>query len=104
MYIKTEDNYTMMSNKEAARWINALIDTMREETSRNSVLPDPEYKDEVYEALELAVAMLSRDDLAIAKTYSNARNRTASNITDDICPMCGGIKRFGICQDCGTDM
>lgn len=77
----------MMSNKEAARWITALIDTMREETSRSNAFPDPEYKDEVYEALEIAVSMLSNDEavpeLIISESATEAiRNHNDAKIHD----------------------
>lgn len=48
-----------MTNGEAINWITLLIETMRKETSGNH--PDPEYKDEVYEALEMSIALLKAE-------------------------------------------
>ena len=32
-------------------------------------------------------------------------NKLISNVMeDDRCCICGGVRRFGICQDCGSDM
>ena len=45
-----------MTREEAANWIKCLIKTMKEETSGQ--YPDPEYKDEVYEALEMGIEAL----------------------------------------------
>lgn len=46
-----------MTREEAKNWIEDLISEMKEETSGN--YPDPEYRDEVYEALEMAINALS---------------------------------------------
>lgn len=48
-----------MTTTDARGWINALIKAMHEETSGS--WPDPEYKDEVYSALEMAVQALSQE-------------------------------------------
>ena len=48
-----------MTNKEAINWIALLIETMRKETRGNN--PDPEYKDEVYEALKMGIALLKAE-------------------------------------------
>ena len=45
-----------MSNKEAIDWIDRLVATMKKET--NGKFSDPEYKDEVYEALQAATDAL----------------------------------------------
>ena len=45
--------------EDAIGWINALIKAMHEET--NGSWPDPEYKDEVYSALEMAIQALSQE-------------------------------------------
>ena len=45
-----------MTNKEAVEWIEILIAEMKRDTSGHGA--DPEYKDEVYEALSLAIAYL----------------------------------------------
>ena len=48
-----------MTKEEAKRWIEYLIKTMKEETSGS--YPDPPYKDEVYEALRMAVEALDQE-------------------------------------------
>ena len=48
-----------MTTTDARGWINALIKAMHEETS--GTWPDPEYKDEVYSALEMAIKALSQE-------------------------------------------
>lgn len=58
-----------MKNKEAIKWIEGLIKTMQEETRGN--FPDPEYKDEVYEALKMGVKALN------------------AVILSEYCPYCG---------------
>lgn len=43
-----------MTREEAIEWIEALVETMLHETSVGS-LREPEYRDEVYEALNMAM-------------------------------------------------
>ena len=50
-----------MTREEAIKWIEALIDTMKEETCGRC--PDPEYKDEVYEALDIAIKSLEQEPI-----------------------------------------
>ena len=51
-----------MSNKEAVEWIEALIKLMREETEPSEFYADPEYADEVYEALDMAIKALQIEE------------------------------------------
>lgn len=53
-----------MTTTDARGWINALIKAMHEETSGS--WPVPEYKDEVYSALEMALQALSQEPCADA--------------------------------------
>ena len=48
-----------MTREEAKNWIEDLISEMKEETSGN--YPDPEYRDEVYEALDMAINALEQE-------------------------------------------
>lgn len=48
-----------MTREEAKDWIEALISTMKEETRGN--YPDPEYSDEVYEALDMTIKSLEQE-------------------------------------------
>ena len=48
-----------MTTTDARGWINALIKAMHEETIGS--WPDPEYKDEVYSALGMALQALSQE-------------------------------------------
>ena len=48
-----------MTRKEAIEWLNNLIETMKSETSGN--YHDPEYKDEVYEAIDMAIEALKQE-------------------------------------------
>ena len=45
-----------MTNQEAIDWIDILIKEMKRDTSGHGA--DPEYKDEVYEALDKAIDAL----------------------------------------------
>ena len=47
-----------MVREEAENWIKKLINEMKKETSGN--YPDPEYRDEVYEALDFAISDMKR--------------------------------------------
>jgi rubrerythrin len=47
-----------MTKVDAIDWINQLIVTMKEETSGD--FPEPEYQDEVYEALEMGIEALEQ--------------------------------------------
>lgn len=58
-----------MTNKEAIDWIDILIKEMKRDTSGQRA--DPEYKDEVYEALDKAKDALKEiDDIKEATNYS----------------------------------
>ena len=68
-----------MTKKEAIEWISKLIETMKEETSGQ--YPDPEYKDEVYEALDIAIETLEQEPTedvvsrkAVLKTLNDMDN------------------------------
>ena len=50
-----------MTEREAIEWLNNLIETMKSETSE--YLPHPEYKDEVYEALDVAIESLKQESI-----------------------------------------
>lgn len=50
-----------MTEEKAIEWLNNLIETMKSETSGN--YPDPEYKDEVYEALDIAIEALEQESI-----------------------------------------
>ena len=52
-------NICMMTKVEAIQWIELLIKTMHEET--HGEFKDPEYKDEVYIALDMAIKELKKD-------------------------------------------
>lgn len=58
-----------MTREEAKNWIEDLISEMKEETSGN--YPDPEYRDEVYEALEMAIQALEQEPRKI--TYEDVK-------------------------------
>lgn len=47
-----------MTREEALKWIEALVREMKEETSISNRFPDPEYRDEVYIALDVAIKAL----------------------------------------------
>ena len=48
-----------MTREEAIKWIGELVETMKEETCGQ--YPDPEYKDEVYEAIDIAIKALEQE-------------------------------------------
>ena len=48
-----------MTRADAIDWIRRLIATMKEETSGD--FPEPKYKDEVYEALDMAIKELEQE-------------------------------------------
>ena len=43
-------------------------------------------------------------DAFIDKSILSTPKREKIKLFDDRCTLCGGNVRFGICQDCGTDM
>ena len=52
--------------------------------------------------LEDAIAII---DLVYKAESEVLDNKLIGNaMEDDRCCVCGGVKRFGICQDCGSDM
>ena len=55
-----------MTKTDAIGWINALIKAMHEETSGS--WPDPEYKDDVYCALEMGKQALLQEQKRKDKT------------------------------------
>ena len=57
--VKMMESEGKMTTTDARGWIAALIKAMHEETSGS--WPDPEYKDEVYSALEMAIQALSQE-------------------------------------------
>jgi len=60
-----------MTTTDARGWIAALIKAMHEET--NGSWPDPEYKDEVYSALEMAIKALKNHDTFMKYAYSQGK-------------------------------
>lgn len=65
-----------MTATDARGWINALIKAMHEETSGS--WPDPEYKDEVYSALEMAIRILENHDTFMKYAYSYGKAEALS--------------------------
>lgn len=51
-------------------------------------------------ALDMAISDLSAENKADFLHNKLIRDAT----TEERCCICGGVKRFGICQDCGSDM
>lgn len=67
-----------MTRGAAIEWINNLTETMKLETSE--YLPHPEYKDEVYEAIDMAIeALKAIDDI---KAEIEAEIELKSNLGD----------------------
>lgn len=58
-----------MTREDAVDWIRRLVATMKEETSGE--FPEPEYKDDVYEALDMAIKALEQESCedCISRAY-----------------------------------
>ena len=69
-----------MNNEEAKGWIDGLIKTMKQETSGK--FPEPPYKDEVYEALNMGIKLLKAQPCEDAISRTDLREEifiTAEN-------------------------
>lgn len=74
--VKMMESEGKMTTTDARGWINALIKAMHEETS--GTWPDPEYKDEVYSALEMAIKALENHDTFMKYAYSQGKQDALS--------------------------
>ena len=74
-----------MTNKQALEWIKLLIQTMHEETKGN--FPDAEYKDEVYQALNIARQSLIDKDCDTCK-------HNAKDWDEEPCDGCHGYSAY----------
>lgn len=66
-----------MTNAEAKEWIVKLISAMKEDT--RGMWADPQYKDEVYEALDDAIKALGREE-AVLNALEDVRAEIMENI------------------------
>lgn len=92
-----------MTNEEAVEWIELLIKEMKRDTSGPGA--DPKYKDEVYEALELAIKALEERPKGKWEFVQYDANL---NIGNWHCSKCRYIQftmdRPKYCPNCGAKM
>lgn len=62
--------------------------------------------DQMSEIYDLGIEYLLRDDIEVVEKEDDTTKMTHHKCKEkeERCHVCGGIKRFGICQDCGTDI
>ena len=71
-----------MTREDAKKWIKNLISEMKKETSGN--FHDPEYRDEVYEALDMVVQVLEQEPCEDAISRQAAINSIWNGTNMDV--------------------
>ena len=88
-----------MTKEKAIEWLNNLTETMKAETSGN--YSDPEYRDEVYEALDMAIKALEQEPKTGHWIWCVGAHK-CSNCEEYTCFSHKNLLRY--CPNCGAKM
>ena len=93
-----------MTRADAIDWIRRLIATMKEETSGD--FPEPKYKDEVYEALNMAIKALEKEKADETTDHPEWIDYQDGQWIYAKCPVCESVRNMKTpyCPICGTKM
>lgn len=92
-----------MTNGQAMDIIESIAFTL---LTQDTISIAEDKRDETREALHKAYTALENENHFEPKSYSKGFDegrKCEREQATERCPFCGGIKRFGICQNCGTD-